>query len=606
MAGGVELSRRQSIGLLFATALTGCSGGAGSGGAPPVSEPGPTPTPVPTPAPSPTPSNPVIATLTADFFVDFDSPPGGDGRTRATAVQSFAALLALPGFGAGATVAVKGGTAARRDGLLTYHNQLTFIAYDGMVVLDGTDIAPAAAFAPHPSLANCYVADWSADYQATNSWCRIWYRGVPLKRRRTEAEVAATPNTYTVGDHGTIVPGEPVRIVAHFPGGVNPASDGGLIEITRRECALLVGDDCLLHGFHGRRFASHNGAFRMGRNARASRLLSEEGTTHNWVFGDGVFDDIAAVNCASDEYAAGCIMGTNFVDGPAAGKAVTLNRPLFIIDRSVYGNVVDTGAASANGYYCHGTGGLFASVTVNDGVISGARGGFIVPALEARVNGALIEGMNDSNSVGISEAGHTVVRKGLFLNVARLIDGPSIDVEGAALVTNFRSSGAYFWHIGGTGVQRIRLVDSYMIGTGGFVVATDAPALAAEIRGNIVDGADWVYDIAGTSGGAINNNVYSGGAEGALSFELAGSAVEFPAWQGAGFDANSVSGDPRWLSGRPTPARVDLRLGSNSPALGRVGTPVDQNAIAAYLARPRTLAQAKEYLLYRAPMYAVA
>ena len=228
-------------------------------------------------------------------------------------------------------------------------------------------------------------------------------------------------------------------------------------------------------------------------------------------------------------------------------------------------------------------------------------------AAEGRVNGALITGMPDPNSIALSEARHMVVRKGLFIDVARLVDSPSIDAEGVALVTTYRSSGAYFWNSATVGAERVRLVDNYLIGAGGYVTANGAPPLDATIRGNIVDGADFLYAVTTlTPGSSIDNNVYRRADPNTLAVTVGGGDIPFAEWRARGWDGNSVDGDPRWQSGRPSASNPNFQLASGSPAMGRVTSPIVQSEIDGYLARPRTLDQARDYLLYRAPMYVVA
>lgn len=555
------------------------------------------------------------------YFVNYDSTAGGTGTTSATtgadrAFPSLANLSSVLGASiVGKTIAVKGGPTIRRDGIdATVRDYVSIIGYDGLVRLDGTDVVPNASFTVDGTYPACYNVTLPITYNAVNSWARMWEGGKPLKRVASKAACDATAGTYFAYLlNGTPTNGS-VTVTIHPYGNTNPVSDGKLYEISAREYAVGVDDNCLIHGIYGRRTASHNGAFRTHRNHRTSRLLAEEGTLHNSVFGDGETQDWIGVNCVDNEYNSGAIMLTNFVNASPASMEATNTRCEMIADRSVYGNTIDTGNYNGGGYYCHGTVPGVSWGRINFSSLSMCNiSSVAVDGAEVVVTDMLclspIGGATDAK--GFLGTGVASITGGYFTETARGVSSfASVTVREVLAINELTSySGGWFYQLGATDRYSYAYNCDFILNG---VLNTFQPAIQNKnvagkatvvAQGCIFDGTKRPYDLYGATFDltGIDANVMRERDGGAISIAFNGSNYTFGAWQGLGYDTNSVNGNPQWQISKPTITIPNPTLTPGGAGALRQSASVSYAYVQSLLARPRTLAQAIQYLEHDAP-----
>lgn len=542
-------------------------------------------------------------------------PVGGSdvasGLTEATAIKTFAALEAHAGWVDGATVAFKrpADGAVIRDGLYAPGaDYRTIVSYgEGpLAILDGTEVAANASFTVNGTYGNCYDINWSHSLEGTvTTGLRVFEAGKPLKRRATLAEVTAEPGTYLYT--GSIAPGVAMPVTIHPYGSTNAVTDGKVYEIIEREAALYLNNNCRIEGFHGRKCGNNDGAFRLHYDGRANLILSEEGTKHNYVFGDGIFSDVIAVNCIDEEHrpeGAACILGTSFVSN-SAGRTYEYNRAGWIIDPSVYGNTISTGENDSTCFYSHDAGvSQFSLGTFNDCWMSKTKG--MTPLVaEMVVNDFYFAAPSDTSAIAFAAYFPITLRGGVFVNCSRIVDGALPDAEGLVAFNETTSASGGLFSLFAPAVIAARIVNNLFLlssalsenQTVAYFPATSAGS-ALTLTGNVFDGfrqTIYVDDVDTVV--TAQNNVYRSHSGAAMIFDVDGVQKSFAQWQAFGYDSNGLEGNPQWQTGiKPTIAVPDVRLLAGGAGALRHAGEITMAYVQGVMDKPLTLAAAKTHL----------
>jgi hypothetical protein len=559
----------------------------------------------------------------------------GPKKTRA-GVEAHAAFVANAS-GAGVTIGIIAATVPWRDGFDYYEansrNGNLARSYVNLCVYGGstreircTDIIVKANITAHPTITNAYRIAVTHDMHSSGtSQFRMWVDDQPsLLRKQNESDCSAA-GTYWYS--AAPVAGGTTTITFHPYADSNPITDGHVYEVTMRDFAFGGHDGCSVEGIIATRNGNNNGSISLYNFGEVRRCLCVEGTKHNWLMGPGgeAFDVISINSQDSRNYFSDA-SGNQFVMFSAlvSGLSGTITRCAGLIDASVYTySGADAGGPISSWFYAHCSAGFIDTATVNDCWQSGIAANSSGEQGTTNLNNFTFFGSSQlagQTSAWEAFGASTLIIRGLLAlsHFTRMIDcgaGGTIDIENSIVVTD-NSGGTSYLYSGGVGA-RLRAKNNLFVNNAHAAINMITWPLSAgaviDITNNIFSGMYLGHDFTVNTDPAhavIDRNWYdfalNGGSGSSLGTWKGTAYGSLSAWQvGTGFDANSGRGaedGSTWLSGvLPDVNTVDVRLNTRSPAFPMMTMGIDQDAVNARLALPRTFAAASEYIRAVAP-----
>jgi hypothetical protein len=309
-----------------------------------------------------------------DWHVDSENGSDAyDGRTRATAFATIGKLNSV--LASGDRVGLARGSYWREQlGTSASISGVTVEAYGfgPMPVLDGADVASSDGWTKTPGRTNLLQRTWTHD-DAANMYLSLWVNGTRV-RWRTDLDTAdATPGSWYAAD--TTGTGS-TTVYYHPPGSGDPASDGNVVEISKRWYGLRGGDGWTVRNVHTRRSVHNNGSFIVLNYSQVEDCLAEDGTKHNLFVAGSCFvrRTIAwkadwADRSNSTQFIANLNIGT--------GHFVHMEDCISIVEKEKVAAAVAAGDQGISGFAAHTDGvNLWDKVTYVRCSVSGAVGAF--------------------------------------------------------------------------------------------------------------------------------------------------------------------------------------------------------------------------------------
>lgn len=626
--------------------LTGCGGGGSS--PTPVQLPGPTPTPTPTPTAFFDPEygtrfvDSSKTTIWPQIYIDpFNGRDGADGTTKATALRTKAGLLAHPLMGPagtpsqratvrGVTIGIVGNATAKIREQFDFFNPNAANGYRLMeacswvrvgfdpVQGDCTDIASPSGFSPR---SGGFAVNWQHDlHEVGVCRFRVFIQGRPLRRVATESQVG--PGTYWYA--GLPELGVAKAIVFADFDGADPRTSGRSVEITARDVFISCRGG-VIEGIFAERNGHNSGSLIIGRDITQTAdpsslraVLVYEGTKHNAVFGHGDHLDLIAVNCRDSDFDPDGEIATllTLAQRDLGNERASLTRCIAIADTSIWGASVPVGQNSSHAFLTHDTnagGGLTSLSLVDCGSVNLAAGWDCGSARQTSIQGhysPLLTSTNGAASHISGAANYPIDVKRSLLGgsngLYRWVDNTNVKVTSSALLAYGVFSGGGLTTLGRNGTMVVE--DTFLIANDNVAPPfIDIAAGSLTTNRNIEVGAFNVFVAGSATAVASDSNVHRPFTGGTFYCTVGSKSFTLPEWKASsGKDVNTVSiasaAEAGFTSGNyPTAFAPDLNLVAGGKAAITMQNPLTPSEVSTMQARPKSLAEAKAYLLNSSP-----
>lgn len=538
--------------------------------------------------------------ITYDFYADSVSgSDANDGTSLALAKENLTSGIAL--LSSGENLGLVYGSTWEQEGTLTSLSNfvvggtgagnLPYIDAAGEVVETWTQ--PDAGGAPN-------VWQITVTHGFTNNQTRlpIWEDGVLLTRVTSRAACNSTPGSFWSSEDEDLLanPNAPVEVHATDSG--NPNSNGKLYEVARREYALkgAFGSQTgqVVEKVKVGRQAHNDGSITLGENSTLRQVLAIDGHKHNALQESGTAVDSIFKNAQN----VGGFLHV-FYSASGAGKAGQATRCGFIGEESGF-------PTSILGSYSHDNSNGHDSMGLEQCWFVGCSSALLNASSDFTCDGAYFLDNTQIGTVNARGSGGSMTLQRCVLRETTATRNTS---------TNCKSQ------VGGSGTWTLEDCAAYFpsgasYGNDPFVRALGGltPTIIIQ-RNSIINLSDAmgifrdIQDAARTY--TIKNNILVSGFASTICIELApsgivseidyniyymdetsatpnfdagtGSIISWAAWQGLGYDANSlvldntdISLDDLFLNGTAGLAAGDFRLATDTGLTFGDGTPIHE------------------------------